>query len=105
MTYVGGRHRCLRIEDRERYVARPMWRHRVVAHDDVMFTSYDFSRTLVTDRQHRLLETARQHRLATFGRRVHRADNEIAADQAVSTVHYLPARVVRTDDGETRAAS
>jgi hypothetical protein len=79
-----------------------MWPHRVVAHDDVMITSYELSRTMVTDRQQRLLEHAHQHRLAVLGRRAQRAEAKIAADQAVSSVHYLP---VRTDDGETRAAS
>ena len=82
-----------------------MWPHRVVAHDDVMFTSYELSRTMVNDRQQRLLENAQQHRLAVLGRRAQRADAETATGQGVSSVHYLPARVVRTDDGETRAAS
>ena len=79
--------------------------HRVVAHDDVMFTSYELSRTMVTDRQHRLGETARQHRLAVFGRRAQRADIDTAADQAISSVHYLPTPILRGVDGETRAAS
>ena len=82
-----------------------MWPPRVGAHDDVMFTNYDFSRGLAGDRQHRLLENARQHRLAVFGRRAQRAEAEAAADLAVSSVHYLPTPVVRTGDGETRAAS
>jgi len=83
--------------------------HRVVAHDDVMFTDYEFSRGLVLDRQQQLRETARQHRLAGLGRRAQRAEAKAnakaAADQAVSSVRYLPARAWRTDGGETRAAS
>jgi hypothetical protein len=86
-----------------------MWPHRVVAHDDFMFTDYEFSRGLVIDRQQQLRETARQHRLAGLGRRAQRAEAKAnakaAADQADSRVHYLPARVWRTGDGETRAAS
>ena len=82
-----------------------MWPHRVVAHDDFMYTNYELTRALVIDHQQRLHENARQHRLAVLARRAQRAEAKTAADQAVSRVHHLPARVVRTDDGETRAAS
>jgi hypothetical protein len=73
-----------------------------VAHDEIMFSNYDFTRALVIDRQQRLHDEARRHRLA-FGRRAMRAQATNAADQ-VSTVYHLPVRGWRTD-GETRAAS
>jgi len=70
-----------------------------------MYQNYDFTRALVVDRQQQLHDSARLHRLAVLGRRARRARTETAAAQVVSTVHQLPVRVARTDDGETRAAS
>jgi len=87
------------------YVVCPMRPHRVVAHDEFMFTNYDFTRALVIDHQHALHESARLHRLAVLGRRARRTQATTAADQLVSTVHHLPVRSARMDDGETRAAS
>jgi len=82
-----------------------MWADRVVAHDEAMYTNYDFTRALVADHQQQLHDNARLHRLAVLGRRARRARTESAADQVVSTVHRLPVQVARTPDGETRIAS
>ena len=82
-----------------------MWPHRVVAHDGAMFSNYDFTRALVVDHQQQLHHDARQHRLAVLGRRAKRDQAKTAADQVVCSVHQMPQRVARANDGETRIAS
>lgn len=79
--------------------------HRVVAHDDVMYGNYELTRALVIDHQQQMHESARQHRLAVLARRAQRGLARTAPDQGRSTVHYLPTRELRMNDGVTRAAS
>jgi hypothetical protein len=79
--------------------------HRVVAHDEDMYTNHEFTKALVVDHQQRLGESARLHRLAVLARRARREPVDPTTGRGASKVHYLPTRVVQIEHGETRAAS
>lgn len=70
-----------------------------------MFTSYELTRAVVTDRQQQALGQARHHRLARVSRRAHRRSESPSATPAAFKLYRFPDRTPKPDEHERRAAS